>query len=77
MDSSMMKYMYQHTKLSKDEIFQVFCRTVSLKEFLEKLEIEKKEIEYILSEPMAETHYKEYRKMVNSELETEILSKGV
>lgn len=66
MASPMMRYMYQHTKLGENDIFEVFCRTDNLKEFLKELNIEKKEMDYILSEPMAETNYREYKSMVNS-----------
>lgn len=70
MGSPMMKYMYQHTKLDEDDTFEVFYRTNNLREFLQELDVEKKEMDYILSEPMAETSYKEFKNMVNSELET-------
>jgi hypothetical protein len=66
LDSSMMQYMYQHTDLDKEQIFEVFCSTESLREFLQKLNIKKKEMDYILSEPMAESNYQEYRKLLNS-----------
>lgn len=69
MDSPMMKYMYQHTELDEDDIFEVFCRTNNLSEFLQELGVEKKERDYILSEPMAETNFKEYKNMINSGLE--------
>ena len=70
MNSPMMKYVYQHTKLNENDIFDLFCRTDNLREFLQELGVEKKEMDYILSEPMAETNYREYKNVLNSELET-------
>jgi tRNA nucleotidyltransferase/poly(A) polymerase len=69
LDSPMMKYMHQHTELDENDIFEVFCKTNNLREFLQELGVEKKEMDYVLSEPMAETNFKEYKNMVNSGLD--------
>lgn len=66
MDSPMMKYMYQQSRLDIDDIYEAFYATSNLKEFLQKIKLKQKEMDYILSEPTAETNYMEHKNMLNN-----------
>lgn len=64
-ESDMIKYLYQHTDLSKDELFEAFCASTSLEDLLARVNVEKKEKDYVLAEPSAVTIYEEYKAMLD------------
>jgi hypothetical protein len=66
MGSPMMKYMRQHTELDNEDIFDIFCKSDNLKEFMEKLSIDRMEMNYIMSHSTSETAFKEYKEIIQT-----------
>jgi len=65
MDSTMMRYMCRHSGYDEDRVLEIFSESATLAEFLDNLQINEKEQEYFLSEPLAHQEFSKYKSLLN------------